>query len=97
MVGLLLGGLERLVRPLMLTCLVCFVDGVNFCDLARLAPLAKHYVIFGCLDAMSGCIGVGPLGKIFIEFASKRCQRLVARVDRGSGLESVSVSKSLRR
>ena len=47
----------------------------------------------GCLEALRTCSGVGPLGKLFIEFASKTYQRLAIRVDRGSDLESDIVSK----
>jgi len=83
------GDLERLVCPLMLTRMGCFVGGVGFCDLVRLATLAKLVVMFGCLEALRYCSGVGPLGRSFIEFASKPCQRFAIRVDRGSGLESV--------
>ncbi len=64
MIGLLLSGLERLVRPLMLTCMVCFVGGVCISDLARLATLAKLVVVSGCLEAMRSCSGVGPLGRL---------------------------------
>ena len=44
---------------------------------------------------MRSCRGVGPLGRLLNEStASKTCQRLAMRVDRGSGLESVSVIES---
>lgn len=71
-----------------------FVGGVCISDLARLATLAKLVVISGWLEAMRSCSGVGPLGRLLNESASKTCQRLAIRVDRGSGLESVSVSES---
>ncbi len=60
---LLMSGLERLVRPLMLMCMCCFVGGVSFSDLPHLAILAKLVVMFGCLEAMIICSGVGPLGR----------------------------------
>ena len=91
---LLLGSLERLVRPLMLMFEGYFVGGVGFSDLARLSILAKLVVMFGCLEVVRSCSGVGPLGRLVKDFPSKACQRFAMRVDRGSGLESVSVSES---
>ena len=91
---LLLSGLERLVHPLMLTCMGCFVGGVGFCRMACLATPAKLLVLFGCLEARRSCSGARPLGRLFIELANISCQRLAIRVDRGSCLESVSVSES---
>jgi hypothetical protein len=59
---LLMGGLGRLVRPLMLMCMGCFVDGVDFSYLARLAILAK-LVVMSCF--LRGCEKLsrsGPFG-----------------------------------
>ena len=50
--------------------------------------------MFGCLETNRSCSGVSPLGSFVIMFVSKPCQRLAMRVDRGSGLESNSVSES---
>ena len=63
----LLGGLERLVRSLMLTYMgvCCFVDGVGFCDISRLATLAKRMVMSSCLEARRSCSGVAPLVGFF--------------------------------
>jgi len=77
----------------MLTYMGCFVGEVSFCDLARLAILAKLVFMFGCLEALRSCSGVGPLGKLVIEFVSKACHRLAIRMGRGSDLESVNVSE----
>ena len=82
------------MRPLMLTCMGCFVGEVCISDLVRLATLAKLVVMSGCLEAMRSCSGVSPLGRLLNEYASNTCQRLAIRVDRGLDLESVSVSKS---
>ena len=79
----------------MLTCMRCFAGGVGFCDLYGLAILAKLVVMFGYLEAPRSCSRVGPLGRLVVEFASKACQQLLAiKVDRGSDLDSVSVSES---
>ena len=82
------------MRPLMLTCMGCFVGGVGFSDLAHLAILAKLVVMSGCLEALRSCSGMSPLGRLVIEFASNACQWLAIRVDRGSNLESISVSET---
>jgi len=94
-VSLFLGCLERLVRPLMLTCMSCFAGGRGSDALARFATPAKLVVMYGCLEARRSYINVGPLGGLLIELASKPCQRLAIEVYRGSGLESVSVSESI--
>jgi hypothetical protein len=86
--------LDHLVRPLLLTCMCCFACGVGSGDLAHLNTLVKIVVVSCCLDARRSCSGVGPLGRLFIGFPSNPCQRLAIRVDRGSGLESVSVGES---
>ena len=78
----------------MLTCVGYFSGGVGSGDQARLATNANLVVMFGYLEAKRSSRGVGPLGRLFIEFASKPCQRLAIRVDRGLGLESVSESES---
>ena len=72
----LLDGLERLVRPLMLTCMDCFVGGVCISDLTRLAALVKLVVMPGCLEAMRSNSGVSPFGRLLNESASTTCQRL---------------------
>jgi hypothetical protein len=90
----LLGGPERLACPLMLTCMGCFYGEVCISDLFRLATLAKLVIMSGCLEAMRSYNEVGPLDRLLNEPANKTCQRLVVRVDRGSGLESDSVSES---
>ena len=51
-------------------------------------------IMSDCLEAMRSCSGVGLLGRLLNESANKACQRLAIWVDRGSGLESVSVSES---
>jgi hypothetical protein len=63
------------VCPLMLTCMGCFVGGVNFCDQARLATHASIVVMFCCLEALRSYSGVGPLGRLFIEFARKNSKQ----------------------
>ena len=40
-VVLYLGGLKRLVRPLMVAYVCCFSGGVGFCDLAHFANFLK--------------------------------------------------------
>jgi len=90
---LLLDGLERLVHSLMLTCMGWFVGGVGFSNLSRLPTLAKLVVMSGCLEYMRSCSGLGLLGRLLNEYASKNCHRLAMRVHRGSGLEIVSVSE----
>jgi hypothetical protein len=70
---LLLRGLARLVRSLTLTCIKCFAGGVSFFDLARLATLTKLVIVSRCLEALRSFSGVGPLGRLFIEFAHKSC------------------------
>ena len=74
------------MRPLMLLGMRCFVGGVGISDLARLAILAKLVVMYGCLEAMRSCSGVGPLGRLLNESTSKTYQRLARRADRGLDL-----------
>ena len=90
-IGLFLDGL---LRPLMLTCMVCFAGGVGSGDLARLATPAKLVAMSGCLEARRSRSDVSPLGRLLIEFTSKPYQRLAIMVDRVSGFESISVRES---
>jgi hypothetical protein len=92
LVGLLVCGLARLVRSLMVTCMGFIVGVMCIVLLVPLAVPSRQVVnISGCLEAKKSCSGVGLGSRIAREFDSTSCQRLVTTVDRGSGLNSVSV------
>jgi hypothetical protein len=69
-------------------------DGVCSEDLGRLATLAKLMVMFDCLEASRSYSGMDPLGRLGITPASKFCPRLAISDNRGSSLESISLSES---
>jgi hypothetical protein len=72
-VSLLMGGLTRLVPPLMATCIGCFGDVMWSNDLTGLVSASKQQVMSGCLEVRKSCRGVGPLGRLTVVLTSKPC------------------------
>ena len=66
-VGVVVGSLARLVRPLMGTCMGYLVVGVVCSNnLARSSVFLKQVVISSCLEAERSCSDVGPRGRMSI-------------------------------
>ena len=87
-----MGGLLRLVRPFIVTCMGCLVVSV-VCSvsLARSAVFLKQVVMSCCfVDERSGS-GVGPSGRVARVLAKSPSHRAAKNVDWGFGLESVNV------
>ena len=87
-------GLVRLVRPLMVMCMgFLIVDVKCLANLARSAVFSKKVGISSCFLDERSCSGVGLGGRMSRVLANSPCHRLAKDVDRGFGLESVSVRK----
>jgi hypothetical protein len=92
LVGVVVGGLARLRRPLMVTCIYCII--MVFASSANLAlstVLSKQVVMSNCLEAEKRCSGMDPRGRILRLFAKRPIRRLARNAARGFGLERVSI------
>ncbi len=69
---LLVGVSAHLGCPLIMACMGCF-GGIWSDDLARLSSPSKQEGMSGCLEVVSSCRGVGPLGMFTSVIASKPC------------------------
>ena len=85
-------GLARLVRPLMVAYMGCLVVSVVCsANLARYAVFSNQMVMCGCFVNKKSYSGVGPSGRISRLLANSPTHRLAKNGDLGFGLESVSV------
>ena len=91
-VGVLVTGLLRFVRPLIVTCRGCLVvHVVCSANLARSAFFSKQMVISSCFVAERSCSGVGLGCRVASVLAKSPSHRAATNVGRRFGLESVSV------
>jgi hypothetical protein len=90
--GVMVDGLLRLLRPLIMTCRGCLVVCVVCsASLVRSAVFSKQVVISSCFVDERSCSGEGPSGRVARVFARSPNHHADKHVDEGFGLESVSM------
>jgi len=84
------------MRLFIVTCMGCLVVSVTCSvSLARSAVFSKEAVMFGCFVDERSCSGVGLGDRVSRVLANSSSHRLARNMDRGFGLESVSVRERM--